>query len=109
LEFLHGNVYDRGIMNEGQRQVIAEKVSSTVRVLELLGFHDYEVSAPKQKKKRGNVSPRVIYVNVGQTRPLRIYNSADGWTWANAPNGKPIPEIKSVEDLYAYLSTLRSS
>ena len=37
-------------MNNGQRQVVAEKVSSTVRVLELLGF-DYAVLPPKNKRK----------------------------------------------------------
>lgn len=89
-------------MNKGQRQIIAEKVSSTVRVLELLGF-DYRVSAPKNKREKGNKSPRVIYVEVGETHPLRIYNSMTGNTWANQPNGKPIAEIGSIEDLYDYL------
>jgi len=46
-------------MNKGQRQIIAEKVASTVRVLELLAFN-YEVSAPKNKREKGNRSPRVI-------------------------------------------------
>lgn len=69
-------------MNNGQRQVIAEKISSTVRVLELLGF-DYKVSAPKNKREKGNRSPRVIYVNVGKSQPFRIYNSTTGNTWAN--------------------------
>lgn len=92
-------------MNNGQRQVIAEKVGSTVRVLELLEF-DYQVLPPKNKREKGNKSPRVIYVNVGKSKHLRIYNSTGGHTWANEPNGKPIPEIKSIEDLYAYLSCL---
>ena len=81
-------------MNNGQRQIIAEKIGSTVRVLEMLGF-DYDVSAPKNRREKGNKSPRVVYVDVGETRPLRIYNSVSGYTWANQPNGKPIPEIKS--------------
>jgi hypothetical protein len=34
-------------MNAGNRQVIAEKIASTVRVLELLGFHDYQLCAPE--------------------------------------------------------------
>ena len=38
-------------MNKGQRRIIAEKVSSTVRVLELLGF-DYEVSDPRHEKEK---------------------------------------------------------
>lgn len=90
-------------MNKGQRQIIAEKIASTVRVLELLGF-DYEVSAPKHRREKGNRSPRVIYVEVGETKPLRIYNSVSGNTWANLPNGRPIAEVKSIEDLYNYLS-----
>lgn len=89
-------------MNKGQRQIIAEKVSSTVRVLELLGF-EYEVSAPKNKREKGNKSPRVIYVDVGEEHPLRIYNSVSGHTWANLPDGKPIAQIKNIEDLYNYL------
>ena len=90
-------------MNRGQTQIIAEKVSSTVRVLELLGF-EYEVTAPKNRREKGNKSPRVIYVDVGESRPLRVYNSFGGHTWANEPNGRPIPEVKCVEDLYTYLS-----
>lgn len=90
-------------MNNGRRQVIAEKISSTVRALELLGF-DYKVGAPKNKRKKGNRSPRVIYVNVGKSQPFRIYNSATGNTWANEPSGKPIPGVGSVEELYQYLS-----
>lgn len=92
-------------MNKAQRQIIAEKVSSTVRVLELLGF-DYRVVAPKNKREKGNKSPRVVYVDVGKSQPLRIYNSFSGHTWANEPNGKPISKVKSIEDLYQYLSEL---
>lgn len=93
-------------MNRGQRQVIAEKISSTIRVLELLGF-DYEVSAPRNERKKGNRSPRVVYIDLG-SGSLRVYNSVSGYTWANAPDGSPISEIKSVEDLYTYLSRERS-
>lgn len=93
-------------MNKGQRQIIAEKVSSTVRVLELLGF-DYKVSAPKNKREKGNKSPRVVYVEVGKSQPLRVYNNVRGYTWANEPNGKPISGVKSVQDLYGYLSELK--
>ncbi len=89
-------------MNNAQRQIIAEKISSTVRVLELLEL-EYKVTAPKNKRKKGNTSPRVVYVEVGKSQPLRVYNSTDGHTWANEPNGKPIPEVKSIEDLYGYL------
>jgi hypothetical protein len=92
-------------MNRGQRQIVAEKVASTVRVLELLGL-DYEVSAPKNKRKEGNKSPRVVYVKIGKSHPLRVYNSVGGHTWANLPNGKPIPQVKSIEDLFNYLSEL---
>ena len=90
-------------MNKAQRQVIAEKISSTVRVLELLGF-DYQVSDPKNKREKGNKSPRVIYVDVGERHPLRIYNGTNGSTWANEPNGNAIPDVKSIEDLYNYLN-----
>lgn len=89
-------------MNRGERQVIAEKISSTVRVLELLGF-EYEVSAPRNERKKGNRSPRVVYVDLGDGS-MRVYNSVAGYTWANAPDGSPISEVKSAEDLYAYLS-----
>lgn len=94
-------------MNKGQRQIIAEKISSTVRVLELLGF-EYQVSGPKKRREKGNKSPRVIYVDVGKTQRLRIYNSAGGHTWANEPNGKPIAAVGSVEDLYEYLCGLKA-
>jgi hypothetical protein len=90
-------------MNNGQRQIIAEKIASTVRVLELLGF-DYEVSAPKNRREKGNKSPRVVYVDVTEKHPLRVYNSISGHTWANEPNGEPISGIRSVEDLYNYLN-----
>jgi hypothetical protein len=93
-------------MNRGQRQIIAEKVGSTVRVLELLEFN-YEVCAPKNKREKGNRSPRVVHVDIGKSQPLRIYNSLGGNTWANEPNGKPIPRVKSIESLYNYLSELR--
>jgi hypothetical protein len=93
-------------MNREQRQIIAEKISSTVRVLELLGF-EYQVSGPKNKREKGNKSPRVVYVNVGAANPLRIYNSVDGHTWANRPDGKPIAEVGSVEDLYGYLCEIK--
>ncbi|MBK9132080.1 MAG: hypothetical protein IPM20_10670 [Gammaproteobacteria bacterium] len=93
-------------MNRGQRQIVAEKVASTVRVLELLGF-DYKVSAPKNKREKGNKSPRVVYVDVGKQHQLRIYNSVTGHTWANLPNGKPIAQVKSIEDLFNYLSGLK--
>ena len=89
-------------MNKGQRRIIAEKVSSTVRALELLGF-DYEVSDPRHEKEKGNKSPRVVYVNVGEAQTLRINNGIGGRTWANEPNGQPISSVKSNEDLYVYL------
>jgi hypothetical protein len=82
-------------MNKGERQVIAEKI----RILELLGF-DYQVSAPKHKREKGNKSPRVNFcVDIGDIHPLRIYNSAGDHTWANLPNGKPIAAVGTVEEL----------
>ena len=95
-------------MNNGQRQVVAEKVSSTVRVLELLGF-DYAVLPPKNKRKEGNRSPRVIHVSRGGSELLRVYNSVRGSTWANLADGTPIPEVKSIENLYNYLEKQRSA
>lgn len=89
-------------MNKGHRQIIAEKISSTIRVLELLGF-DYRVSAPRNKREKGNKSPRVVYVETGEMHPLRIYNSVSGDTWANLPNGKPIASVGTIEELYDYL------
>jgi hypothetical protein len=95
-------------MNVGQRQIIAEKISSTVRVLELLGF-EYEVSRFKTKRKKGNKSPRVVYVYAGDRRPknlrLRIYNSISGNTWANRRDGTPVKDVGTVEELYDYLSS----
>jgi hypothetical protein len=86
------------------RGSLEEKVASTVRVLELLGFQ-YTVSPPKNKREKGNKSPRVI-VDVGQAFPLRVYNSIKGDTWANEPSGKPIPQVGSIEELYIYLDAL---
>jgi hypothetical protein len=93
-------------MNSGQRQIIAEKIGSTVRILELLEL-DYSVSAPKHVRKRGNRSPRVINISVGGKQSLRVYNSISGHTWANEPSGKPIREVGSIEDLYNYLREKR--
>jgi hypothetical protein len=93
-------------MHTGQRQVIAEKISSTVRVLELLEF-EYEVSGPRNERSKENKSPRVVRVNVGEKHRLWVGNSASGKTWAFEPNGKPIPQIKSIEDLYDYLKEKR--
>jgi len=90
-------------MNRAKRQVIAEKISSTVRVLELLGF-EYAVSGPRHEREGGNRSPRVIHVDVGEKTRLRVYNGVGGGTWAYAPNGDPISEVHSIEDLYNYLS-----
>lgn len=90
-------------MNNAQRQIVAEEIASTVRVLELLGF-EYEISAPKNRREKGNKSPRVVYVNVGEKHPLRVYNSINGHTWANQQNGEPIKGVRSIEDLYNLLS-----
>lgn len=94
-------------MNRGERQVIAEKISSTVRVLELLGF-EYEVSGPKNIRSKGNKSPRIVRVKLEDKYPLWVFNSSSGSTWANETNGKPIPQIKSIEDLYVYLKERQS-
>src|SRR4051794_29977688 len=93
-------------MNAGKHQVIAEKIASTVRILELLGFHDYQVTGPKHQREKGNASPRVVRVNIGADAALRIYNSGGGHTWANMPDGKPVPGIVSIEDLYSFLKEL---
>src|SRR4051812_16313141 len=95
-------------MNAGQRQVIAEKIGSTVRMLELVGFHDYEVTSPRNQRKGGNASPRVVRVNIGQKNPLRIYNGTRGSTWANGPDGEPIRGIVHVDDLYNYFRALKN-
>jgi len=92
-------------MNKGQRQVIAEKIGSTVRILELLGY-EYEVAPPRNKREKGNRSPRVVNVKLSGGRMLRVYNSVGGFTWANGPDGEPIASVKSVEDLYEYLKGL---
>lgn len=94
-------------MNKGQRRIIAEQVASTVQVLELLGLQ-YRVLPPRNERKGGNKSPRVVYVYAApecreEDLRLRIYNSAGGDTWANKPDGTPVA-VGSVEDLYAYLS-----
>lgn len=94
-------------MNRDQRQVIAEKISSTVRVLELLGF-EYEVSGPKRIRSKGNTSPRIVHVKVEDKHRLWVGNSSSGATWANETNGRPIPQIKSIEDLYEYLKERQS-
>jgi hypothetical protein len=94
-------------MKKGQRQVIAGQISATVRILELLGF-DYEVRAPRNKREKGNKSPRVVYVHVGGDRHFRIYNDAQGNTWANEPNGTPVAGIGTTEQLYEYLAMWRT-
>lgn len=89
-------------MNRAQRQIIAEKIGSTVRVLELLGLQ-YSVSAPKNTRKKGNKSPRVIAIEVPA---IRVYNSIGGHTWANKADGEPISQVGSIEDLHSYLSAV---
>jgi len=93
-------------MNRGQREIIADRISSTVRVLELLCF-DYEVSAPRLKRKEGNKSPRIIRVYAGKKYLLTAYNDVKGNTWANQANGKPIPGLGSIENLCNYLRRRR--
>ena len=90
-------------MHRGQQRVIAELIASTVRVLELLGF-EYEVSGPRNQRRKGNKSPRVVYVQVGKVAgKLRVYNSASGHTWANEADGTPISSVHSIEALHLYL------
>lgn len=92
-------------MNHKQRQVIAEKIASTVRVLELLEF-EYTVDGPERERKNGNRSPKVVSIDVGKRLRMKVYNGTSGSTWAHQPGGKPIPGLKSVEDLYDYLKKL---
>lgn len=95
-------------MHIGQRQVIAEKVSSTVRVLELLGLK-YEVNDPKNARAKGNKSPRIVSAYLPGKKRVRVYNGIEGRTWAyideggQERTGKPIPGISSIEDLYIFL------
>jgi len=91
-----------GEMNRGERQIIAEKNASTIRVLELLGF-EYDVKPPRQQRVKGNKSPRVVHVKVGGKEVVRVFNSAEGYTWANLADGTPL-RVGSVESLYKYLS-----
>ena len=90
-------------MNRGHLQIIAEKVSSTIRVLELLQL-EYTVSAPKRERVSGNQCPRVVHTKVG-SKSIRIYNSKTGNTWATESDGTPISDVKSVESLHFYLSS----
>ncbi len=92
-------------MNAGTRQIIAEKIASTVRVLELLAL-DYTVKNPENKRQKGNKSPRVVKVQLPKGRALRVYNGIRGHTWANHGDGKPVKGVKSIEDLYTYLKDL---
>jgi len=95
-------------MHIGQRQVIAEKVASTVRVLELLRLK-YEVNDPKNARAKGNKSPRIVTAFLPKQKKVRVYNGVEGRTWAYVDEGgderpgKPIPGITSIEDLYLYL------
>jgi hypothetical protein len=90
-------------MKKAHRQIIAEKISSTVRVLELLGF-EYEVAGPKKLKASGNKSPRVVTVMHAGGPALRVYNGIGGHTWANWANGEQAKGIDSPETLYLFLS-----
>jgi hypothetical protein len=69
-------------MNNRQRQIVAEKIGSTVRVLELLGL-EYTVHNPRRPNPKGNKSPRVVTVRYGNDREMRVYNGMDGSTWAH--------------------------
>jgi len=89
-------------MNNNKRQIVAEKIASTVRVLELLGL-EYEVSGPHNIRKKGNKCPRVILARCGKKWAIRIYNSKGGATWANEEDGTPVGAVHSIEDLYEYL------
>jgi len=95
--------YEGMLVNRGQRQIIAEKVASTVRILELLGLQ-YRVGPPERNKDKGNASPRVIVVATKQGKELRIYNGKGGNTWAHFAGGKPVKGVKSIEDLYMRLT-----
>jgi hypothetical protein len=90
-------------MKRAHRQIIAEKISSTVRILELLGF-EYEVAGPKRLKASGNKSPRVVTVMHAGVPVLRVYNGTGGHTWANRANGEQAKGIDSPETLYLFLS-----
>ena len=76
-------------------------------MLQFLEFHAYEVRGPRNMREKGNSSPRVVSVNVGKSRPLLIYNSTRGNTWANQPNGEPVSGVQSIEPLYSYLSEMK--
>lgn len=95
-------------MHVGHRQVVAEKVASTVRVLELLGL-EYVVTGPRNQRAKGNKSPRVVTAQLPKGKKIRIYNGIEGHTWAYIDEGgderpgKPIPGIGTVESLYLYL------
>ena len=93
-------------MHAGHRQVIAEKIASTVRVLELLGL-PYEVGPPKNQRRKGNKSPRVVTAHLRNGQLIRIYNSASGHTWANQEDGTPIRRVNSPESLYQILQDLK--
>lgn len=95
--------------NKGTRQIIAEKISSTVRVLELLGY-EYEVKGPRRTKEQESRSPRVVWVkskSIKDEALLRVYNGVLGNTWAHfAASGEPVPGVDSVEALFNYLLKL---
>lgn len=59
-------------MNRGERQVIAEKMASTVRALALLGVQ-YAVTPPRNEWKRGNTLPRVVHVIEAERELLRCH------------------------------------
>ncbi len=73
----------RSAMSKKRRQVIAEKIASTVRILELLDLQ-YEV---RDNKKKDGKSPRVIQAHIDSKRGVLIYNSTGGSTWANRTDG----------------------
>lgn len=100
-------------MHVGHRQVVAEKVASTVRVLELLGL-EYEVTGPRNQRAKGNKSPRVVTAHLPNGKTIRIYNGIEGHTWACVDEGgaerpgKPIPGIGTIEALHLYLVACNS-
>ena len=92
-------------MDKSEREIVTEKVVSTVRMLEGLEF-DYCVSGPKQKRKSGNQYDRVVTISLGNGDVLAFYNHATGRTWASGKDG-PVPEVKSIEGLETYLKKVR--
>lgn len=92
-------------MSKSEQEIVTDKIVSTARTLEELGF-DYSVTGPKQDRKKGNQYLRIVTIQIGDGQVIAFYNPAKGRTFASDKSGV-IRGVKSIEDLAKHLKKLR--